>query len=566
MKQYTMGEVSELLGLRPHVLRYWEQEFPLISPKRDIAGRRVYTERDLQLLFRFKYLLHEKRFTLEGAKSKIWEEMDGRSVDLTARVHEMRSSLLALRSLLGGQENLNTRERELKDVFAGSGQDHLFDHWSKRDESKKKRLVDDLSGLDIDQLRELQRLLEQPTQRAARLEPAEYVPLSVSRCDDEARRIGEALLGGGKVGFLTVAGGHGSRLGFEGPKGMLPISPIRRVSLFQVLAERVRAASQRHRAVFPWYIMTSNGNHRQTVEYFHAQSFFGLDSDAVRFFSQGSVPSLYPDGRLVLGEDGGLYRNPNGHGGVIDALRSSGLLEEIATRGIEELSYFQVDNPLVDIADPLFLGTHRRQASEMSTKVVRKTRAEEKLGAIGMIDGKPGMIEYSDLGTEQMAAVGANQELLFSHGSTAVHVLSVPFLAAFTRPLPFHEAHKAAKALIPTRGGAEIRKEDVVKFELFIFDAIPRAKNPLFFEVDRQEEFAPVKNAVGDDSTESCIKAQVKKNARWLEDCGVEVPKDSEGESVYAIEISPLFAFNTAMLEEKRGQVEKKIRQNTLLV
>ena len=610
MRAWSIGEVARFLGVKPYIIRYWESELPLLSPRKGRSGRREYSSSEIRLLMRFRHLLYEKKFTIEGAKRRMWEELGAGKPDLRARFAEMRSDLIdalmtVRRARRSGNEGSDPAALEMPDVcdpspgapgasgethdslgddmtekairarFEALGQEHLFAFWEARPAPMKRRLMDDLSSLDLETLQRLRdRLLEEPAvlsggdagRARETLEPAPYVPLSRSAADREARKRGEELIRLGKTAVLTVAGGQGTRLGIEGPKGMFPISPIRRLSLFALHAEKLLAARRWYGARIPWLIMTSPLNREATQEYFRSEDWFGLDGSTVRFFSQGALPSLSPDGGLVMGLDGGLLLNPNGHGGVIDALAGSGALAELRDSGVEELFYFQVDNPLVRVPDPLFLGFHRGVGSEISSKVVEKAYPEEKLGVIVKREGRLAVIEYSDLDEALMKARGSDGRLLFSQASIAIHILNVEFLGRTGLTLPFHLARKKVKALKPTSGGADILEEDVVKMEMFIFDAIPLAGTPVFFETDRAEEFAPLKNKEGLDSIETCVRGQIEKAARWLSSCGVEVPRDAEGRSIHAVEISSLFAADPEILAAKRGSLKDRIDEDTLLV
>ena len=377
--------------------------------------------------------------------------------------------------------------------------------------------------------------------------------------------MGESLISSGKTAFLTVAGGQGSRLGWDGPKGLFPISPIRRASLFQIFAEKLRSASRRYGARIPWYIMTSPLNHEATVTFFEQSAYFGLERERIVFFPQGTFPTFDEQGRMLLAPDGGLLTNPDGHGGLVAALKRHGLLREMEERGIEELFYFQVDNPLVNVPDAVFLGIHRKERSGVSTKVIEKNAPEEKLGVIGLIDGRKGIIEYSDLDENRMHARDSGGRLVYSHGSPAIHIFSVPLLARSDLDLPYHVARKTVKTLIFEGGKAEVVEKRGVKLERFIFDLILEAEEALFYETSREEEFAPLKNRTGPDSIETCVRGQIEKDARHLEECGVRVPRDSGGCSIHRIEISPLFAPDVETLGAKLAGRELTIDGDTLL-
>ncbi len=564
MKEYTIGQISSILKIKPHIIRYWERELPFISPRKSLSGRRVYSERELQLLSRLKYLIYEKGYTVSGAGERIWEDITGENRDVIAEIGMVRRELLNILSNLTFRRFLRSMEDVIK-RFKEIGQGHLFAFWERRPNLEKETLISDLKALDISLIDSLKMRLREAKPAKPDFKPVDYVSVDRARADEDALRVGDEFIRSGKTCFLTVAGGQGSRLGFDGPKGMFKISPIRRASLFQIFAEKILFANRKYGLKMPWLIMTSPLNHEDTKNFFEEKNYFGLDRESVYFFNQGVLPSMYPDGRLVLDVDGGLFKNPNGHGGVISALKDSGLIKKLKDMGIEEIFYFQVDNPLVNIPDPLFLGWHIKEGSEMSSKVIKKAFPEEKLGSIGLINGKPGVIEYSDLDRELMYLKDERGELLYSQGSIAVHILNVRFIESQHGKLPYHLARKKVKALIPTERGTEIKEEEVIKFEMFLFDAIPAARNPLFFETERREEFSPLKNREGVDSIATCIRGQIEKYAFWLERLGVKVPRNEGGESIYAIEISPLFAPSFEDLRVKKDELPGEIDQDILI-
>ncbi len=566
MKTYGIGEVARLLGVKPYIIRYWESELPLLAPRKGLSGRRAYSGHDVQLLLKFKHLLYARKFTIEGAKRKIWEELGGTVPDSKGKIAAIRGDLVELLMTLQGRKGGGeVTEQGIIQKYTSLGHGHLFEFWDARPEEMKRRLLEDLESLDADAVEGLRERLGRAESRPREIVPAPYVSRSRVAADAEARQLGERLISEGRTAVLTVAGGQGTRLGYDGPKGMYPISPIRKLTLFAITAEKLLAARRRYGAEIPWLIMTSPQNHRATVEFFSTNGFFGLDRESIHFFTQGMLPSLTVDGGLLMAPDGGLFFNPNGHGGVIEALRSAGLLERISEAGVEELFYFQVDNPLVNVPDPAFLGFHRREGSQISSKVIEKAFIEEKIGVIALAGGKPTVIEYSDLGKDLMYAKGAGGGLLFSQGSIAIHLLNVEFLKSGRLALPYHLARKKVKTLNPVSGGTEILEREAIKFEMFIFDAIPLSDRALFLETDRAEEFFPLKNREGVDSVETCTRGQIEKFARWLAGCGVEVPRGEDGRSLHAVEISPLFAMDPQSLASKRGSLGDRINGETLL-
>ena len=222
---------------------------------------------------------------------------------------------------------------------------------------------------------------------------------------------------------FLVAGGQGTRLGYDGPKGEYPVTPIKNKPLFQVFAEQLRAYSRDFGKTVPWYVMTSDVNDAPTRAFFKKHDYFGYNPADVFFFQQGMMPAFAMDGRLLLGEKDSLALSPDGHGGSLRALDRSGALADMRSRGVEHLSYFQVDNPLVHCIDPLFLGLHDLTGSEMSSKTIPKAGPLEKVGNFVIGDGVVQVIEYSDLPEELAKQTNPDGTLRFNAGSIAIHAL-----------------------------------------------------------------------------------------------------------------------------------------------
>ncbi|MEM9379264.1 MAG: UTP--glucose-1-phosphate uridylyltransferase [Planctomycetota bacterium] len=403
-----------------------------------------------------------------------------------------------------------TTAEEQRERFEEAGQGHVFDHWDALSGGTQDTYLSELEGVDLELVQRLRELALAPAADSSpKLEPPEVFPLAPTGADlertIEARAHGAELLAVGAVGFVLVAGGQGSRLGFDGPKGAFEIGPIAPASLFAWHAARIQAAAARHGFAPRWYVMTSAANDEATRAYFDLQGHFGLPPSSIFFFRQDMLPALDAEGRIVLARPGALFLAPNGHGGTLAALASSGALEDMRSHAIEQISYFQVDNPLARPGDTLFLGLHDIEGAEMSSKVVSKRNASEKVGVLGRIDGRLGCIEYSDLSDELRNAKDGSGALLFSAGNIAAHAIRRDFVEALTAggdlDLPWHVARKKIGGIDAEGNPAEI---DGVKFETFVFDALGRTTNSIVLEVDRAEEFSPVKNAEGSDSPASC--------------------------------------------------------------
>lgn len=462
----------------------------------------------------------------------------------------------------------------VESALRSAGQDHLIAHWPTLSESQQRSLLDDLCAIDLALCGRLipQYVTNRPVVPLPReVEPPTMLPADPGREHADlyrrARARGEALIRDGKVAAFTVAGGQGTRLGFEGPKGAFPISPTRNATLFQLFGEYLLGVRRRFDALPRWYIMTSPTNHAESVAFFEQNQHFGLPPDNVRFFQQGQMPAFRPDGRIAMRACDGIALSPDGHGGSLRALAASGALRDMAERGIELISYFQVDNPLVKPIDALFVGLHAELGSEMSSKAVTKADDLERVGNFCVADGKLQVIEYSDLPESLARARNADGARRFDAGSIAIHVLSRSFVERLTAPgaavqLPWHRADKKSPLWDPAKPNDAPQPGDVVKLELFIFDAIPLAQNPLVLYTPREEEFSPVKNAEGVDSPATARRDQVRRAARWLERCGTKVPRDARGEPSVKLEISPAYAidlddlrsrFNTAPFLEPGG-------------
>ncbi|MBC7835935.1 MAG: UDPGP type 1 family protein [Phycisphaerales bacterium] len=446
------------------------------------------------------------------------------------------------------------------------GQEHVLTFWKDLGEAQRAALLGQIESLDLGSLPGLVRRYvthTPPAMLPSRIDPAPSYGAGggvggglgsrSTRNWDVAnyRRIGEDLLRAGKVAAFTVAGGQGSRLGYEGPKGCFPGGAVTGKPLFQMFGEGLVAAQRRYGRPVPWYIMTSPLNHEATVAFFQEHAWFGLDEANVSFFPQGVMPSFdMASGRILLSAKDQLATNPDGHGGAIRALKGSGSLADMRRRGVEHVSYFQVDNPLVRVVDPTFLGLHaaaRDSSGEMSSKMIPKAYPDEKLGVFCSVDGRTQIIEYSDLPRALAEEKGPEGSLRFIGGSIAVHAISLDFLERLgTDPsfeLPFHRAEKKVPHVqTPSGITAQPQANNGVKLEKFIFDALPLCGRSLVYETDRAEEFAPIKNATGVDSVESSREIQTERAARWLEGAGVRVPRRADGKADCVLEISPLTA------------------------
>jgi UDP-N-acetylglucosamine/UDP-N-acetylgalactosamine diphosphorylase len=442
-------------------------------------------------------------------------------------------------------------EHGLREKLRLYQQEHILACLDLMPAAEQRALLEDVRGIDFEKLAALYQSYLKSLSRDAGEKVFDTAEILAPPFNKTLYCLGEDYLREGKVGIFLVAGGQGTRLGFKGPKGCFPVSPVKRKTLFQLFAESIRALAVRYGRRLCWYIMTSRENDARTRNFFKDNQYFGLSPDHVRFLVQAEIPSLDRAGKLLMGRDRLVFKNPDGHGGALTAMNASGALQDMQEKGIEELFYFQVDNPLARIADPLFIGAHVEHRAEMSTKVVEKNDPAERVGIIGKINGRMGCIEYSELTPAETAEKKADGTLRFNSANTAIHMLKRSYIEKLTRDqgfaLPYHIAVKDIDCLA-AQGGALVPVTGTgIKFEMFIFDALAFAQNPVTMLVRREEEFSPVKNSDGGDSPQTAQQAMIRLFTRWLKSSAKAPPCPDS----LVLEVSPLYALDEAEFLEK---------------
>jgi len=442
--------------------------------------------------------------------------------------------------------SLASRLRLVRERFVQGGQGHVLRFADELDEESLRRFLEQLEALDLARLARLFASVSGPAPAGdgAALQPCELIEVGEGeehrRRDRIAREAGSEALAAGQVAAFLVAGGQGTRLGFDGPKGRFPVGPLTQRSLFAYHAQRVLAISRRFSASAPYYVMTSESNHASTLAAFEEAGWFGLDREQVVFLVQGMLPAVDRQGRLLLAARDSLALSPDGHGGSLRALQRSGALQDMERRGVRHIFYFQVDNPLAPVLDPVFLGHHLLGRAEMSSKVVAKTDPHERVGIVVQQGGRTGVIEYSDLDPALASQRDEQGRLRFRAGNIAIHAFALDFVRRLLISgveLPVHRAEKVVPCL--DEHGRPLRPErpNAVKLEMFVFDALGHAERVVTQEVRREDEFAPVKNAEGADSPATARAALVAQGKRWLAAAGLPVPAGP-------VEVGPLFALD----------------------
>ncbi|MCL1910515.1 MAG: UTP--glucose-1-phosphate uridylyltransferase, partial [Kiritimatiellaeota bacterium] len=433
-------------------------------------------------------------------------------------------------------------------LLAEHGQEHLLKFYDTLRADDREALLTQISKIDFDAVTQMRAQLAEHFSPNIKSQPArlcedEITPAPVAEAPSaEAEAIGAAELAAGKVAALLVAGGQGTRLGYDGPKGCYGIGPSTNAPLFYFHARKILALSRRCEKPVPLYIMTSELNDAKTREFFAENDFFGLDEKDCRFFVQAMWPALDADGKIMLESPSRISLAADGHGGTLSALEKSGNLADMRKRGIETVFFFQVDNPLVDVCSPSFIGFHKQHGADISVKVCAKSDAREKVGMPVEIGGKTLIVEYTEFTDKQKEEKNPDGKLRFNYGSVNILAFSRQFLEREAAAgLPLHIAHKKIK----TVDDENPAKENGYKFEKFIFDALADADVVKCLAFDRADEFAPVKNETGVDSAVTCKAALVAKWTRWLNSVGIYTALGTN------VEIDPVFADSANALAKR---------------
>ena len=464
-----------------------------------------------------------------------------------------------------GKDELQT----LRENYEKYGQEHVFSFYDELDTEGKAALFEQLSTFDPRRINILaDRALHPPKKDGEAAGPSiEPLPkdataslLDLSKEEVEKwYNAGLGLIGGNKVGVVLMAGGQGTRLGSSAPKGCFDIGLPSSKSLFQMQAERIRKAQLLGQkfsksdkpAVIPWYVMTSGPTRKPTEDFFKQHSYFGLQKENVVVFEQGVLPCISNDGKILMETKSKAAVAPDGNGGIYQALILSEARTDMRKRGIEHIHAYCVDNCLVKVADPAFIGFAASKNVDIATKVVRKRNAKEPVGLIVQKDGKPDVVEYSEMDSDMAEAKESiNSDLLkFRAANIVNHYYSFRFLSSieeWSHNLPHHVAKKKIPYVDMDKGESiKPDKPNGIKLEQFVFDVFPFLPMEKFacLEVDRQEEFSPLKNAkgTGEDDPDTSKNDIMQQGARWVSAAGGTVVSENDGAG--GVEISPLISY-----------------------
>ncbi|EPS43191.1 hypothetical protein H072_2828 [Dactylellina haptotyla CBS 200.50] len=471
---------------------------------------------------------------------------------------------------------------QLKQKYSAAGQGHVFNFYDSLPNPDKLTLFTQLSDIDPVRTSKLAEEALNPVKTTDDAKP-HIEPLPTVACastldsteSDLTKYYNEGLelIASNKVAVVLMAGGQGTRLGSSDPKGCYDIGLPSKKSLFQIQAERisrVQTLSEEHKgvkkgikvALIPWYIMTSGPTRKPTEQYFENNDYFGLEKSQVIFFEQGVLPCISNEGKIILESEAKVAVAPDGNGGIYAALDKSGILKDMATRGIEHVHAYCVDNCLVKVADPAFIGFSALKNVSIATKVVRKRNAKEPVGLIILKNGKPDVVEYSEIDKEMTEEKDSgNSELLrFRAANIVNHYYSVSFLNTipeWSHSLPHHIARKKIPYL-DVDSGEQVKPEkpNGIKLEQFVFDVFPMIPLNKFacLEVAREDEFSPLKNArgTGEDDPDTSKKDIMMQGKKWIMKAGGHIVSESADND--GIEVSPLLSYGGEGLDFVEGK------------
>ncbi len=405
----------------------------------------------------------------------------------------------------------NMGENELKEVLKAHGQDHIFAAYQKLDEAGKQKLAAQVANIDW-QIVEMAKQGEH-TQERGKLEPLSALEIAdIEKNKAQYQQTGLEAIRAGKVGAVLLAGGQGTRLGSDGPKGKYNIGITKEVFIFERLIRNLQEVTEQAGCYVPLYIMTSDKNHTETTVFFEEKNYFGYPKDYVKFFQQEMAPSVDFNGKLYMEAADSLSLSPNGNGGWFYSMVKTGVIADVKARGVEWLNIFAVDNVLQRIADPIFVGATLESGCVSGAKVVKKADPHEKIGVLCLEDGRPSIVEYYEMTDEIINSRQENGELSYNFGVILNYLFRVDKLEEIMNAkMPVHIVEK--KIPYRSQDGEMVKPEtpNGYKFELLVLDMIHLFENCLSYEVVRDYEFAPIKNKTGVDSVESA-QALLKKN------------------------------------------------------
>ncbi len=408
---------------------------------------------------------------------------------------------------------MNEKYEEAKKILKKYKQEQLLIWYDKLIEEQKEELINQIFNIDFEEMEKLYNQTKTTKSFAnCKIDPLPYIDKEKLNKEDiqNYEKQGIDVIKSGKYAVVTMAGGQGTRLGHNGPKGTFELEVGEKKPLFTLLAATIQEARQKYNALIPWYIMTSRENNQQTESFFIRHNYFGLGKENVKFFVQNELPMLDTNGKILIDEQGMVKEAADGHGGIFEAMRKEGILQDMKERGIEWIFIAGVDNVLAKMVDPLLTGIAIQNKCLAAGKSVVKAGPKEKVGVFCKKNDKPSVIEYTEITEEMAEKIDEKGELLYGESHILCNLFNRKALEEIAKnKLPYHSAFKKAKYIDKSGVIVVPTEPNAYKFESFIFDAFEKLNDMAILRVKREEEFAPVKNAEGVDSPETASKLYI---------------------------------------------------------
>ena len=403
---------------------------------------------------------------------------------------------------------MNNNIEEIKRTLKKYGQEHLLNFYDKVDENKQRQLLEQIENIDFELINSLYNKTKANNKKEdAKIEPINFIDKYKLNSDYKYfESIGEKAIREGKLAVVTMAGGQGTRLGHTGPKGTFDIGLDSHKSLFELLCDYIKEQANKYNVKIPWFIMTSKENNKDTINFFKENKYFGYEKN-IYFFTQGQLPMIDTEGKILIGEDYLIKEAADGHGGVYESLVKNKMVDKMKELGVEWVFIGGVDNCLVKMVDPVFMGIAIDKGVTAAGKSVVKANPHEKVGAFCRKNGKPSVVEYSEITDEMAEAIDEKGNLLYGESHILCNLFNISAIERMgSEPLPYHSAFKKATYIDKDGNVFKPDSPNAYKFEAFLFDAFGEVDDMAIFRVKREEEFAPVKNAEGVDSPETARK------------------------------------------------------------
>ena len=407
----------------------------------------------------------------------------------------------------------NIEYKEAINKLKQYNQEHLLDRFDDLSEDKKEKIIMQIKNIDFEQIENLYnnrtKKVEKEENQITNIDYVDKSKLSKKEFD-KYYQLGKKEIEKGKYAVVTMAGGQGTRLGYVAPKGTFKIGGGIDKSLFEALSDTIKEARKKYKVSIPWYIMTSRENNNATEKFFEKHDFFGLPYEDVKFFKQGELPMVDTEGKILLDETGLIKFAADGHGGVFESLYKNEYLEDMKNRGIEWVFISGVDNVLAGLVDPIALGLSIDRGTLATGKSVVKRSPSEKVGVFCKKNNRPYVIEYTEI-TDRMANErDSNGELIYGESHILTNLFNIKALENISHnKLPYHSAFKKVKYMDKDGNIVKPEEPNGYKFESFIFDAFETLDDMSILRVKREDEFAPLKNADGEDSPNTATQLYI---------------------------------------------------------